>query len=454
MILKTKLFGKVYQFTSVKEVLAKSNEEKSGDKLAGVAANSAEERVAAKVVLSELSLNDLFNNPVVDYDEDEVTRIIIDQVNMRIFESIKHWTVAELREFILSSETTDFDIKRISRGLTSEMIAAVCKLMSNMDLIVGAKKINIEKTANTTIGRPGTFSNRLQPNHPTDNVDGIMASVMEGLSYGAGDALIGLNPVDDSTESVKRILNKFEEFRSEWEIPTQTCVLAHVTTQMEAMRQGAPTGLVFQSIAGSEKGNTAFGLNAEILAEAQDLALHSGQAAGPNVMYFETGQGSELSSEANFGADQVTMEARCYGLAKKFDPYIVNTVVGFIGPEYLYDSKQVIRAGLEDHFMGKLTGISMGCDVCYTNHMKADQNDMENLAMLLATAGCTYIMGIPHGDDVMLNYQTTGFHETATIRETLGLRPIKEFEEWMEKMGLMENGKLTSRAGDASVFIK
>ena len=386
MILKTKLFGKVYQFTSVKEVLAKANEEKSGDKLAGVAANSAEERVAAKVVLSELSLNDLFNNPVVDYDEDEVTRIIIHQVNMRIFESIKHWTVAELREFILSSETTDFDIKRIS--------------------------------------------------------------------YGAGDALIGLNPVDDSTESVKRILNKFEEFRSEWEIPTQTCVLAHVTTQMEAMRQGAPTGLVFQSIAGSEKGNTAFGLNAEILAEAQDLALHSGQAAGPNVMYFETGQGSELSSEANFGADQVTMEARCYGLAKKFDPYIVNTVVGFIGPEYLYDSKQVIRAGLEDHFMGKLTGISMGCDVCYTNHMKADQNDMENLAMLLATAGCTYIMGIPHGDDVMLNYQTTGFHETATIRETLGLRPIREFEEWMEKMGLMENGKLTSRAGDASVFIK
>ena len=376
MILKTKLFGKVYQFTSVKEVLAKANEEKSGDKLAGVAANSAEERMAAKFVLSELSLNDLFNNPVVDYDEDEVTRIIIDQVNMRIFESIKHWTVAELREFILSSETTDFDIKRISRGLTSEMIAAVCKLMSNMDLIVGAKKINIEKTANTTIGRPGTFSNRLQPNHPTDNVDGIMASVMEGLSYCAGDALIGLNPVDDSTESVKRILNKFEEFRSEWEIPTQTCVLAHVTTQMEAMRQGAPTGLVFQSIAGSEKGNTAFGLNAEILAEAQDLALHSGQAAGPNVMYFETGQGSELSSEANFGADQVTMEARCY------------------------------------------------------------------------------IMGIPHGDDVMLNYQTTGFHETATIRETLGLRPIKEFEEWMEKMGLMENGKLTSRAGDASVFIK
>lgn len=454
MILKTMLFGKTYQFRSVKEVLAKANEEKSGDKLAGVAAESSEERIAAKVVLAQLTLEDLFNHPVVDYDEDEVTRIIVDQVNLKIFDSIKHWTVEELREWILSDKTGDFDIKRISRGLTAEMIAAVCKLMSNMDLIVGAKKIKIQKTANTTIGKTGTFSARLQPNHPTDNVDGIMASVMEGLSYGVGDAVIGLNPVDDSTESVVRILNKFEEFRSEWDIPTQTCVLAHVTTQMEAIRQGAPTGLVFQSIAGSEKGNTAFGISGGLIQEARDLVLQQGQAVGPNVMYFETGQGSELSSEANFGADQVTMEARCYGFAKKNDPFIVNTVVGFIGPEYLYDSKQVIRAGLEDHFMGKLTGISMGCDVCYTNHMKADQNDMENLTVLLAAAGCTYIMGIPHRDDVMLNYQTTGFHETATIREMFNLRPIKEFEEWLEKMGIMENGKLTQRAGDASLFLK
>ena len=454
MILKTMLFGKTYQFRSVKVVLAKANEEKSGDKLAGVAAESSEERIAAKVVLAQLTLEDLFNHPVVDYDEDEVTRIIVDQVNLKIFDSIKHWTVEELREWILSDKTGDFDIKRISRGLTAEMIAAVCKLMSNMDLIVGAKKIKIQKTANTTIGKTGTFSARLQPNHPTDNVDGIMASVMEGLSYGVGDAVIGLNPVDDSTESVVRILNKFEEFRSEWDIPTQTCVLAHVTTQMEAIRQGAPTGLVFQSIAGSEKGNTAFGISGGLIQEARDLVLQQGQAVGPNVMYFETGQGSELSSEANFGADQVTMEARCYGFAKKYDPFIVNTVVGFIGPEYLYDSKQVIRAGLEDHFMGKLTGISMGCDVCYTNHMKADQNDMENLTVLLAAAGCTYIMGIPHGDDVMLNYQTTGFHETATIREMFNLRPIKEFEEWLEKMGIMENGKLTQRAGDASLFLK
>lgn len=454
MILKTMLFGKTYQFRSVKEVLAKANEEKSGDKLAGVAAESSEERIAAKVVLAQLTLEDLFNHPVVDYDEDEVTRIIVDQVNLKIFDSIKHWTVEELREWILSDKTGDFDIKRISRGLTAEMTAAVCKLMSNMDLIVGAKKIKIQKTANTTIGKTGTFSARLQPNHPTDNVDGIMASVMEGLSYGVGDAVIGLNPVDDSTESVVRILNKFEEFRSEWDIPTQTCVLAHVTTQMEAIRQGAPTGLVFQSIAGSEKGNTAFGISGGLIQEARDLVLQQGQAVGPNVMYFETGQGSELSSEANFGADQVTMEARCYGFAKKYDPFIVNTVVGFIGPEYLYDSKQVIRAGLEDHFMGKLTGISMGCDVCYTNHMKADQNDMENLTVLLAAAGCTYIMGIPHGDDVMLNYQTTGFHETATIREMFNLRPIKEFEEWLKKMGIMENGKLTQRAGDASLFLK
>lgn len=454
MILKTRLFGNTYEFGSVKEVLAKANEEKSGDKLAGVAATSAEERVAAKTVLAQLTLNDLFNNPVVPYDEDEVTRIIIDQVNTRIFDSIKNWTVEELREWLLSDTTTDNDIKFVRRALTAEMIAAVCKLMSNMDLIVAAKKIRIEKTANTTIGRPGTFSARLQPNHTTDNIDGIMASVMEGLSYGIGDAVIGLNPVDDSVESVKRILHKFEEFRSEWDIPTQTCVLAHVTTQMEAIRQGAPTGLVFQSIAGSEKGNTAFGLNAATLEEAKALALREGRVAGPNVMYFETGQGSELSSDAHNGADQVTMEARCYGFAKKFDPYIVNTVVGFIGPEYLYDSKQVIRAGLEDHFMGKLTGISMGCDVCYTNHMKADQNDMENLTILLASAGCTYIMGIPHADDIMLNYQTTGFHETATIRDMFNLRPIKEFEIWLEKMGFMDNGKLTPIAGDASVFLK
>ncbi|EAC7657150.1 TPA_asm: ethanolamine ammonia-lyase subunit EutB [Listeria monocytogenes] len=435
MILKTNLFGHTYQFKSITDVLAKANEEKSGDRLAGVAAESAEERVAAKVVLSKMTLGDLRNNPVVPYETDEVTRIIQDQVNDRIHDSIKNWTVEELREWILDHKTTDADIKRVARGLTSEIIAAVTKLMSNLDLIYGAKKIRVIAHANTTIGLPGTFSARLQPNHPTDDPDGILASLMEGLTYGIGDAVIGLNPVDDSTDSVVRLLNKFEEFRSKWDVPTQTCVLAHVKTQMEAMRRGAPTGLVFQSIAGSEKGNTAFGFDGATIEEARQLALQSGAATGPNVMYFETGQGSELSSDAHFGVDQVTMEARCYGFAKKFDPFLVNTVVGFIGPEYLYDSKQVIRAGLEDHFMGKLTGISMGCDVCYTNHMKADQNDVENLSVLLTAAGCNFIMGIPHGDDVMLNYQTTGYHETATLRELFGLKPIKEFDQWMEKMG-------------------
>ncbi|HDU6419740.1 TPA: ethanolamine ammonia-lyase subunit EutB [Listeria monocytogenes] len=454
MILKTNLFGHTYQFKSITDVLAKANEEKSGDRLAGVAAESAEERVAAKVVLSKMTLGDLRNNPVVPYETDEVTRIIQDQVNDRIHDSIKNWTVEELREWILDHKTTDADIKRVARGLTSEIIAAVTKLMSNLDLIYGAKKIRVIAHANTTIGLPGTFSARLQPNHPTDDPDGILASLMEGLTYGIGDAVIGLNPVDDSTDSVVRLLNKFEEFRSKWDVPTQTCVLAHVKTQMEAMRRVAPTGLVFQSIAGSEKGNTAFGFDGATIEEARQLALQSGAATGPNVMYFETGQGSELSSDAHFGVDQVTMEARCYGFAKKFDPFLVNTVVGFIGPEYLYDSKQVIRAGLEDHFMGKLTGISMGCDVCYTNHMKADQNDVENLSVLLTAAGCNFIMGIPHGDDVMLNYQTTGYHETATLRELFGLKPIKEFDQWMEKMGFSENGKLTSRAGDASIFLK
>ncbi|WP_232698519.1 ethanolamine ammonia-lyase subunit EutB [Brevibacillus daliensis] len=454
MILKTKLFGRVYQFGTLMEVMAKANEEKSGDTLAGLAATSAEERVAAKVVLSNISLSDLRNNPAVPYELDEVTRIIQDQVNERIYDEIKNWTVEELREWILSDTTTELDIKRISRGLTSEMVAAVAKIMSNLDLIYGASKIRITATANTTIGKRGTLSARLQPNHPTDDPDGIMASLMEGLTFGIGDAVLGLNPVDDSVESVTRVLNRFEEFRTKWDIPTQTCVLAHVTTQMEAVKRGAPTGLIFQSIAGSEKGNTAFGFNAATIQEAQDLARKQGQVSGPDVMYFETGQGSELSSEAHHGIDQVTMEARCYGFAKKFNPYLVNTVVGFIGPEYLYDAKQVIRAGLEDHFMGKLTGISMGCDACYTNHMKADQNDLENLAVVLSTAGCNFFMGIPHGDDVMLNYQTTGYHETATLRQMLGLRPIPEFEQWLEKMGFMENGKLTKKAGDASVFLK
>lgn len=454
MRLKTKLFGHVYQFKDVKELLGKANEERSGDRLAGVCAESMAERIAAKEVLSNLTLADLRSNPVVPYEEDEVTRVIQDAVNESIYNQIKNWSVSELREWILSNETSSEDIRRISRGLTSEMVAAVAKLMSNLDLIYGASKIRVTAHCNTTIGLPGTMSFRLQPNHPTDNLKGIELSVYEGLSYGVGDAVIGLNPVEDTVDNVIGVLNLFAEIKEKWKIPTQSCVLAHVTTQMEAVRKGAPSDLFFQSIAGSQKGNEAFGISVALLDEAHDMITKYGTATGPNVMYFETGQGSELSSDAHHGADQVTMEARCYGLAKRYNPFMLNTVVGFIGPEYLYNSKEVIRAGLEDHFMGKLTGISMGVDACYTNHMKADQNDIENLAVLLTAAGCNYFMGIPHGDDVMLNYQCTGYHDAASLRQLLKLRPSKEFEAWMESMGIWKDGKLTRKAGDASIFLK
>ena len=453
MKLQTTLLGKTYQFSSLKAVLAKANEVKTGDILAGLAAESAQERVAAKVVLSAVTLSDLRSNPAVPYEEDEVTRIIQDDVNETIYQQIRNWTVAELREWILSEDTTGADIRRISKGLTAEMIAAVAKLMSNLDLIYGAAKMIVTAHCNTTIGLPGTLSCRLQPNHTTDDPDGITASVLEGLSFGAGDAVIGLNPVTDSPEQVGKILRRFQQIKEHWGIPTQICVLAHVTAQMKAVRAGAPCDLIFQSIAGSQKGNEAFGFTAATLEEARQLLLHCGTAEGPNVMYFETGQGSELSSNAHHGTDQVTMEARCYGFAKRFQPFLVNTVVGFIGPEYLYDARQVTRAGLEDHFMGKLTGISMGCDCCYTNHMKADQNDIENLATLLTVAGCNYFMGIPHGDDIMLGYQTTGFRETAALRELTGKTAIPEFQQWLEKMGFIENGKLTKKAGDGSSLL-
>lgn len=453
MNLKTKLLGQVYQFPDLRTVMAKANEEKSGDQLAGIAAETAAERVAAKAVLAQLTLADLREHPAVPYEEDQVTRIIQDDVNERIYAEIRNWTVAELREYLLAEENDSAALRRVSRGLTAEMVAAVAKLMSNLDLIYAAKKLPVTAHCNTTIGLPGTLSCRLQPNHPTDDPDGILASLLEGLSYGCGDAVLGLNPVDDSVDSVRRILDRFHQVRQRWNIPTQICVLAHVTTQMEAIRQGAPADLIFQSIAGSEKGNTAFGFTAETIEQARQLALKQGNAQGPNVLYFETGQGSELSSEAHNGWDQVTMEARCYGFARRYRPFLVNTVVGFIGPEYLYNARQVLRAGLEDHFMGKLTGVPMGCDACYTNHMDADQNDIENLATLLTAAGCNYFMGIPHGDDVMLNYQTTGFHETATLRELFGLSAIPPFQAWLERMGFVEHGRLTPLAGDGSILL-
>ena len=453
MKLKTTLLGKTYVFKDLREVMAKANEEKTGDRLAGIAAENAKERVAAKVVLSAVTLGELRNHPAVPYEEDEVTRLIQDDVNESVYEKIKNWTVSDLREWILSDETDGNKIRKLSRGLTSEMAAAVCKLMSNLDLIYASNKISVTAHCNTTIGLPGTLSCRLQPNHTTDDPDGITASALEGLSFGAGDAVIGLNPVTDSPEQAGKILRRFQEIKEHWQIPTQICVLAHVTAQMKAVKDGAPCDLIFQSIAGSQKGNEAFGFSGSTIEEARQLMLEQGTCEGPNVLYFETGQGSELSSGAHYGWDQVTMEARCYGFAKHYHPFLVNTVVGFIGPEYLYDARQVTRAGLEDHFMGKLSGIPMGCDCCYTNHMKADQNDIENLASLLTMAGCNYFMGIPHGDDIMLNYQTTGFRETAALRQITGKTAIPEFQDWLQKMGFVENGRLTKKAGDGSSLL-
>ncbi|HPD39957.1 MAG TPA: ethanolamine ammonia-lyase subunit EutB [Anaerolineae bacterium] len=454
MLLRTKLFGQTYEFGSIKELLAKANEEKSGDRQAGIAARSVAERMAAKHVLAEVPLEVLRHNPVVPYEIDEVTRVIQDSVNETIYNEIKSWTVGEFREWLLADTTTTAMIRRVSNGLTAEMIAAVTKLMSNLDLIYAASKIRFTAHANNTIGMKGTLASRNQPNHPTDSVEGIRATIYEGLSYGSGDSVIGINPMDDSVDSVMRLLDMTYEIIQKWEIPTQNCVLAHVTTQMEALRRGAPMGLMFQSLAGSQKANEAFGVTVEMMDEAYALAQKYCVSAGPNYMYFETGQGTALSADAHYGADQLTMEARIYGLAKRYKPFQVNTVVGFIGPEYLYDTVQITRAGLEDHFMGKLTGIPMGCDACYTNHARATQNDIENLAVLLTAAGCNYFMGVPMGDDAMLSYQCTSYHDTAALRQLLGLRPLPEFEAWMEKIGLMENGVLTAKAGDASFFLQ
>jgi ethanolamine ammonia-lyase large subunit len=454
MLLRTKLFGKTYEFRDIRELMGKANEPKSGDELAGVAATSVAERAAAKYVLAEVTLKTLRQNPAVPYDQDEVTRVIDDAVNETIYNDIKGWTVGQFREWLLADTTTAADIRRVSNALTGEMVSAVAKLMSNLDLIYGASKIRVSSHCCNTAGLPGTLASRCQPNHPTDSPEGIRAEIYEGLSYGSGDSVIGINPVDDSLGSVMRLLDMSYDVIKTWRIPTQNCLLAHVTTQMQAMKQGAPVGLVFQSLAGSEKGNASFGIDVGMMDEAYAMAQKYCWPAGPNYMYFETGQGSALSADAHNGWDQLTLEARIYSLAKRWKPYQVNTVVGFIGPEYLYDAVQITRAGLEDHFMGKLTGIPMGCDACYTNHARANQNDIENLAVLLTAAGCNYFMGVPMGDDVMLAYQCTSYHDAPSLRQTLGLRPLPEFECWLEEMGLMKNGRLTEKAGDASVFLQ
>lgn len=450
MIFKTTLLNKTYIFKDIKDVLAKANEEKSGDMLAGVGGQTAAERVAAKVVLSEITLEDLRNNPVIPHEIDEISRLGECMIDEEQYTKVRSMTVGAFREFLLSSDGDA--IASIRDGLTAEMIAAVTKLMSNMDLVTTAKKTPVAATCNTTIGLPGVFAGRLQPNNAKDDIDGIMASVYEGISYGIGDAVIGVNPVTDSVASTREILNRFRDFMDKWQIPSQNCVLSHVTTQMDALRQGAKMDLMFQSLAGTQDANTGFGISLDLMDEAYELMGEKKSSKGPNYMYFETGQGSELSLGAHHNADQVTLEARCYTMAKKYKPFLVNTVVGFIGPEYLYNGKQTIRAGLEDHFMAKLTGVSMGIDCCHTNHMDSDQNDSDNLAMLAAAANCNFIMGIPMADDVMLMNQTTSFHDIAAIRELLDKRPIREFELAMERLGIMENGHLSAKAGDPSIF--
>ena len=402
MILKAKLFGQVYEFKDVKDVMNKAAELKSGDQLAGIAAETMQERIAAKECLAKLTVKDIYENPVCPYEEDDVTRLIQDNINFSIYDEIKNWTMAQLREFILDDHVTGDQIRRVSAGLNSECIASVTKLMSSLDLMIGARKLPIYRTCNTTCGAPDRLSFRLQPNHPTDDVEGMKVSYCEGFSYCTGDALFGMNPVDDTLGAVERTMNSYQDFVERWEIPTQSCCLCHVTTAMECIKNGAREALMFQSIAGSQIANEAFGVTISMLDEAEDLMHKHGVAHGRDVMYFETGEGSELSSDGNWGADQLTLEARCYGFGKRWHPFLVDSVVGFIGPEYLYDQKQVTRAGMEDMFMGKLSDISMGCDACYTNHMKMDQNDNENLQILLAEEVCNFFMGVPCAEDCML----------------------------------------------------
>jgi len=429
---------RVYTFPDLKSLLAKASPRRSGDELAGVAATSYEERVAAQMTLADLPLTVFLEEPLIPYEQDEVTRLIFDSHDAAAFAPVKSLTVGEFREFLLSEKTTS-PLQTLSRGLMPEMVAAVSKLMRVQDLIAVAAKCEVVTKFRNTIGLKTRLSTRLQPNHPSDDFRGIAASIVDGLFYGSGDACIGINPATDNVPTTIRLLEMLDSIIGRFEIPTQSCVLCHVTTTIQAIEQGAPVDLVFQSIGGTEAVNSSFGVNLGILRESQEAALsHHRGTVGRNVMYFETGQGSALSANAHHGLDQQTAEARAYAVARAFDPLLVNSVVGFIGPEYLFDGKQITRAGLEDHFCGKLLGLPMGCDVCYTNHAEADQDDMDALLTLLATAGCTYFMGVPGADDVMLHYQSTSFHDALYLRKLLGLRPAPEFESWLLRMGLMD----------------
>ncbi|MBC8636340.1 MULTISPECIES: ethanolamine ammonia-lyase subunit EutB [Caballeronia] len=424
---------RTYRFDDLATLLAKASPRRSGDELAGIAAATEEERAAAKLALSAVPLRAFIEEALIPYEDDEVTRLIIDEHSKDAFAAVSHLTVGEFREWLLADSTDTAALVAVSQGLTPEMVAAVSKLMRNQDLILAAKKRPVVTRFRNTVGLPGHMSVRLQPNHPTDDVQGIAASMIDGLMYGCGDAMIGINPASDSPQAIGKLLAMMDAFRERYDVPTQTCVLTHVTNTLAAMEQGAPVDLVFQSIAGTQKANASFGISIALLQEAYEagLSLKRG-TVGENLMYFETGQGSALSANAHHGVDQQTCEARAYAVARRFNPFLVNTVVGFIGPEYLYDGKQIIRAGLEDHFCAKLLGVPMGCDVCYTNHAEADQDDMDTLLTLLGAANVNFIMGVPGADDVMLNYQSTSFHDALYVRDVLGLKRAPEFEAWLQ----------------------
>ncbi len=429
-------------FRDLKDLMAQATPARSGDVLAGVAAHSAQDRVLAQMALADLPLRTFLNDVLIPYEDDEVTRLIIDRHDAAAFAPIAHLTVGDFRNWLLSDDTDSAALAQAAPGITPEMAAAVCKIMRNQDLILVARKCRVVTAFRNTIGLPGRLSTRLQPNHPTDDASGIAASLLDGLLYGSGDAVIGINPATDNVPQVVRLLHMMAEVIEHHAIPTQSCVLTHVTNTLAAIDHGAPVDLVFQSIGGTEATNRSFGIDLALLGEARSAALSLGRGSvGSNVMYFETGQGSALSANAHHGVDQQTCEARAYAVARHFKPLLVNTVVGFIGPEYLYDGKQIIRAGLEDHFCGKLLGVPMGCDVCYTNHAEADSDDMDALMTLLGAAGCSFIMGIPGSDDIMLNYQSTSFHDAMVLRDLLGLRASPEFEAWLQKMGVFEPGE-------------
>ncbi|MFC3396215.1 ethanolamine ammonia-lyase subunit EutB [Brenneria rubrifaciens] len=428
-----------YRFHDLRELMAKASPARSGDFLAGVAAQSAEERMAARMALADLPLKTFLQQALIPYEQDEVTRLIVDSHDEAAFAPVSHLTVGDFRDWLLSERTDSALLSQVAKGITPEMAAAVSKLMRNQDLILVAKKCQVVTRFRNTLGLPGHISVRLQPNHPTDDLKGIAASMLDGLLYGSGDAMVGINPASDSLPLLEKLNYMLADVIGRFEIPTQSCVLTHVTNTLQLMERGAPVDLVFQSIAGTEATNCSFGFNLATLEEAYQAALSLKRGTlGHNVMYFETGQGSCLSANANHGVDQQTCEARAYAVARRFSPFLVNTVVGFIGPEYLYDGKQIIRAGLEDHFCGKLMGVPLGCDVCYTNHAEADQDDMDTLLTLLANAGLTFLMGVPGADDIMLNYQSTSFHDALYVRELLGLKHAPEFGEWLEKMRIID----------------